>query len=76
MDEAEQTVAQRDHHLVGVGVGLYADYGAAQRMYTRRGYILDGRGLVSHGRFVKYGEAVVLDDDLVLYFTKALLQGN
>ncbi len=72
MAEAEQIVAQRDHQVIGIGVGLYADYGAAQRMYIRRGYILDGRGLVSHDRFVKYGETVVLDDNLNLYFTRRL----
>ena len=69
MDEAEQIVAQRAR-VVGIGVGLYVDYGTAQRMYARRGYFPDGRGLFFRGHFVKPGESVIVDDDLVLYFTK------
>lgn len=71
MDTCEHLIAQRST-VVGIGVGLYADYGAAQRMYTRRGYILDGRGLFSHGEPVMPGQHVLVDDDLVLYFTKRL----
>jgi GNAT superfamily N-acetyltransferase len=71
MDEAEQTVAQRSP-AVGIGVGLYADYGTAQRMYVKRGYVPDGRGLLYHGHFVQPGEQVVVDDDLILCFTKKL----
>ena len=71
MDECEQTVAKR-MGIVGIGVGLYADYGAAQRMYTRRGYMLDGRGLASHYQPVPPGQQVIVDDDLLLFFTKEL----
>jgi len=71
MDEAEKRVAARSA-LVGLGVGMTADYGAAQRMYAKRGYIPDGRGLHSRGQPVQYGQSVSVDDDLVLYFTKLL----
>jgi GNAT superfamily N-acetyltransferase len=71
MDEAEQIVAQHST-VVGICVGLYADYGAAQRLYVKRGYIPDGNGLVSHDRFVKPGEQVTVDDDLIICFTKQL----
>ncbi|MFN8375078.1 MAG: GNAT family N-acetyltransferase [Anaerolineae bacterium] len=71
MDEAEQRVA-RQSPLVGIGVGMYADYGTAQRMYVRRGYIPDGRGLFFRGHFVKPGDKVIVDDDLSLQFTKKL----
>src|SRR5690348_2076434 len=40
MDAAEALVAQRSA-VVGIGVGLYPDYGQAQRMYVRRGYLPD-----------------------------------
>ena len=50
---------------------MTADYGSAQRMYVKRGYVPDGRGLVTHGEFVTYGEPAIVDDDLVLYFTLA-----
>ena len=42
MDEAENRIA-RVSPVVGLGVGMTADYGSAQRMYVRRGYIPDGR---------------------------------
>ena len=69
MGEAERMITQRSA-IVGIGVGLYVDYGAAQRLYVKRGYIPDGKGLVSHDRFVKPGDQVAVDDDLVLYLTK------
>jgi GNAT superfamily N-acetyltransferase len=71
MDEAEKTVAQR-FPVVGIGVGLYADYGSAQRMYVQRGYIPDGRGLFYQDHFAQPGEAVKVDDDLTLQLTKRL----
>jgi GNAT superfamily N-acetyltransferase len=71
MDQAEPLAAERSS-IVGIGVGMTADYGAAQRLYVLRGYVPDGRGLVSHNRFPQYGESVPVDDDLVLYFTKQL----
>jgi len=71
MDEAEHRIAERSS-IVGIGVGMYADYGTAQRMYVKRGYIPDGRGLFFRAHFVVPGEWVMVDDDLVLYFTKSL----
>jgi len=71
MDEAERRIHERSH-IAGIGVGLFADYGAAQRLYVRRGYVPDGRGIVAHHRRVTWGDTVVVDDDLVLYLTKAL----
>jgi GNAT superfamily N-acetyltransferase len=71
MDEAESAVSAR-YPVVGIGVGLYADYGSAQRMYVKRGYIPDGRGVYYRDHFVQPGEAVSVDDDLVLYFTRQL----
>ncbi len=69
MDEAEKRIAEVCP-LAGLGVGMTADYGAAQRMYVKRGYVPDGRGLFSRGEPVRYGQTVPVDDDLVLYFTK------
>jgi ribosomal protein S18 acetylase RimI-like enzyme len=71
MDEAEKRVAARSA-VVGLGVGMTADYGSAQRMYAKRGYIPDGRGLFSRGQPVQYGQSIPVDDDLVLYLTKTL----
>jgi GNAT superfamily N-acetyltransferase len=69
MNEAEGMVRERSP-VVGIGVGMDADYGAAQRLYVLRGYIPDGKGLAYKNRFVRYGEQVTVDDELVLHFTK------
>jgi ribosomal protein S18 acetylase RimI-like enzyme len=71
MDEAERRIGERSA-VAGIGVGMTADYGAAQRLYVRRGYLPDGRGLSSHHRQLHYGETATVDDGLVLYFTKVL----
>jgi len=71
MDEAERVIVERSP-VAGIGVGVTADYGDAMRLYVRRGYVPDGRGLTTHERPVVYGESVIVDDDLVLYFTKRL----
>ncbi len=71
MDAAEATVAARCE-VVGIGVGLYAAYGAAQRLYAQRGYVPDGRGIVSGGAPVPAGATVTVDDDLTLMMTRHL----
>lgn len=71
MDEAECVIARRSS-IAGVGVGMTQDYGAAQRLYVRRGYVPDGRGLMTHERPVVDEESVLVDYGLVLYFTKKL----
>ncbi len=57
---------------VGLGVGLYADYGAAQRIYVRRGYVPDGRGIMYNNRPVEPGNDIRLDDDATLMLTLQL----
>lgn len=71
MDAAEAKVAER-FAVVGIGVGLYPDYGQAQRMYVRRGYLPDGRGLIYDGRQVPPMETIRNDDSATLMFTKRL----
>lgn len=71
MGEAERRIAERSP-VAGIGVGLTADYGAAQRLYVRRGYIPDGHGLCWGEKRCQYGDRVVVDDGLTLYFTKQL----
>lgn len=71
MDEAERIAGERSPE-VGIGVGMTADYGSAQRMYAKRGYIPDGRGLTSDDRFLRWGDMVCVDDGLILWFTKRL----
>jgi len=75
LDRAEAEVARRSG-FVGIGVGLHPGYNAAQRLYLKRGYIPDGRGITFQNRFVEEGTSVVVDDDLVLHFTKQLQQSH
>ena len=72
LDAAEARIAARSD-LAGIGVGLTADYGAAQILYVKRGDVPDGRGLHQHGRSLQYGDQARVDDDLVLYLTKRLI---
>ena len=72
MDGAEALVRERSS-TVGIGVGMYPDYGNAQRLYVLRGYVPDGCGLTYNCRVLATMESTVNDDDLVLYFTKRLV---
>ncbi len=71
LDRAEAEVARR-FSTVGIGVGLHPGYNDAQKLYGRRGYIPDGRGLTYRDRYVPEGTQVVVDDDLVLHLTRRL----
>jgi GNAT superfamily N-acetyltransferase len=71
MSHAEQIIADKSD-FAGIAVGLYSDYGTAQRMYVRRGYIPDGLGLMYKYQKVDPGSKVKVDDDLTLMLTKRL----
>ncbi len=71
MDGAERRIAARAK-TAGIGVGLHHDYGAAQRLYVLRGYVPDARGITAYGRRLNWGDDAKIDDDLVLWLTKAL----
>lgn len=68
----EQLAASKGRSAIGLGVGLYADYGAAQRLYVRLGYLPDGRGITYGEKPVVPDQSVRVDDDLVLWLTKRL----
>lgn len=68
----EQNAASAGRSAIGLGVGLYADYGAAQRLYVRLGYLPDGRGITYGEKPVVPDQSVRVDDDLVLWLTKPL----
>lgn len=56
---------------IGIGVGLYSDYGKAQRLYVNLGYVPDGFGINYDRVTVKRGERVIVDDDLSLMMIKS-----
>ena len=71
MDEAESRV-KKVSPIIGLGYGILPDYGAAQILYAKRGYIPDGNGLINNGSSVNYGDQVIIDDGLIIYMTKKL----
>jgi len=70
--ETAEAAASMQSTIVGIGVGLYNDYGAAQRLYVKRGYVPDGRGITYNYQPIIPGNHAPLDDDLVLWFTKKI----
>ncbi len=62
----ESDIAQMDAGFIAQG------YGAAQRLYIRRGYLPDGSGIWYQDKHLAAGESCKNDDDLVLYMSKAL----
>jgi ribosomal protein S18 acetylase RimI-like enzyme len=71
MDEAEFIVSKRSSQI-GIGVGLIKDYGNAQALYVKRGYIPDCKGISNSEKFLTYGDTVKADDDLKLCLLKEL----
>lgn len=73
LDIAEKEAATKSE-VVGIGVGLYAGadggYGAAQKLYVKRGYIPDGQGVTYNYEPTIPVDNYPLNDELVLWFTK------
>ncbi|TDF92390.1 GNAT family N-acetyltransferase [Paenibacillus piri] len=72
--EAVEQKAKETHGKVGIGVGLIMSYGSAQRMYARRGYIPDGKGIMYDNQPVEPGQTVQADHNLALFWVKQLLK--
>lgn len=71
LDVCEMIAAEKCDRIC-LGVGLYRDYGRAQRMYVKRGYIPDGSGVWYGDRNIDPGEDCCNDDELVLFLSKEL----
>ena len=72
MDTAENIAAMRAD-AVCLAVGMNSRYGAAQRIYIKRGYVPDGSGLWYKGRvWPQYEGGIVNDDDLMIWLRKEL----
>ena len=72
MDVAEHLAGQHADSVC-LGVGLCREYGSAQRMYVKRGYIPDGSGVWYRDvQCVQYETVCTVDDDLVLFMEKKL----
>lgn len=71
MEHAERYAARRASK-VGICVGIFDAYGPAQRLYAKRGYIPDGRGVCVGHEPLRQGQKVTVDHDLLLWLTKDL----
>jgi Acetyltransferase (GNAT) family len=72
MDAAEQLACERGATTLGMTVGLFDEYGPAQRLYGQRGDVPDGRGACRAQRPLGKGMQVTMDDDLIMWLTKDL----
>lgn len=69
----EMTAYQEGYHQIGIAVGLFKDYGPAQRLYTKMGYVPDGKGVTYMNYPVIPGKIYRVDNDLLLWLTKSLI---
>lgn len=70
--EAAEIIIKEKRQFAGIGVGLYADYGKAFKLYISLGYAPDGNGVTYNNLTVPPGNNICLDNDLVLWFIKKL----
>lgn len=57
---------------IGISVGLFKDYGPAQILYAKMGYIPDGNGVTYDREGVKPYSSYLVDDNLSLMMVKDL----
>ena len=69
LDVAEQEASRIADHVF-LAVGVHSGYGAAQRIYVKRGYIPDGTGVWYQGKQLDQYAPCVNDDDLLLFMAK------
>jgi len=67
-----EAFARETSDIVTLGVGLHCGYGAAQRLYVKRGYVPDGSGVWSENVTAEPYTMVENGDGLVLYMAKQL----
>ena len=71
MNVAED-IARRHSNKVYLEVCLSAEYGPAQRLYVKRGYIPDGKGMYYEGRVCETDAICKNNDELTLCLVKEL----
>jgi len=71
LDAAEQKASELNDNIQ-LAVGLHSGYGAAQRIYIKRGYVPDGSGVWYKDSPLEPYDDCQNDDDLVLYLLKNL----
>lgn len=69
----EKLAIDEGYPQIGIGVGLYKDYGPAQKLYFKLNYSPEGNGITYKGEPTSPGQSYILDDDLILWLTKDLI---
>jgi ribosomal protein S18 acetylase RimI-like enzyme len=68
----EKVVNELGLEAIGIGVGVTGDFGSAQRLYIRMGYVPDGAGVVFERQKIQSGDIRPIDDRLCLMVVKTL----
>lgn len=72
IEYCEALAREKGHEHIGIGVGMDASYGAAQRLYVKMGYVPDGNGLTYDRKTIVHGEFRPVDDEMSLMMVKDL----
>lgn len=72
IEHLENMARLEGYQTIGIGVGLYKDYGPAQKLYFKMGYQPDGNGVTYKGQWVVPGTQHPVDDDLLIWLSKPL----
>ncbi len=70
--QVAEDIARQYANVVYLGVGLHRDYGAAQRLYIKRGFVPDGSGLWWNGKQLEPYAEMKNDDETAIYMSKKL----
>ncbi len=75
IDTAE-SISKKRTDIIGLGVGVTKDYQNAFRLYLKKGYTLDGKGLFDKKlqKFANYGDQILINDDCNFWLTKKILR--
>lgn len=68
----EKTALEYGAESIGIGVGVTSDFGSAQRLYIRMGYMPDGAGVVFDRQKVQSGDIRPIDDRLCMMVVKSI----
>ncbi|MFA5591801.1 MAG: GNAT family N-acetyltransferase [Micavibrio sp.] len=72
IDYCENLAREQKCDYMGISVGLTKDYGPAQILYAKRGYVPDGNGVTYDRDGVAKGQACLVDDNLALMMVREL----
>jgi len=70
--QVAENIARKYSKIVYLGVGLHRDYGEAQRLYIKRGFVPDGSGLWWKGKQLEPYAEMENDDEAAIYMSKEL----